>query len=217
MSHLSIGVTTRSTTALLNVERTTTTSSANRVGLIVSLTEWRSTFSLYTRLQLLSPKHITFNSLSFHSTQFINSSLHNTHHSRIRNTAILWDDQTMRVQSSFLFNNHIITTQTHSLPYYTSRFYITSVTHHNNHTPQPSSFTPFTPIVSTHLHASITINHTHIHPLIRSNSHLQSLQSHWSNRIHRFNTINKPLSLTIASQNRRVHSFSFPTLFLNTL
>ena len=70
----------------------------------------------------------------------------------------------MRVQPSFLFNTHIITTQTHSLPYYTIRFYITSVTHHNNHTHQPTPITPFTPIVSTHPHASITINHTHIHP-----------------------------------------------------
>ena len=50
MSHLRIGVSARTTTALLDVESTTTASSANRVGLVMSLTKWRSTFRLSSSL-----------------------------------------------------------------------------------------------------------------------------------------------------------------------
>ena len=66
VSHLRIGVTTRTAAALLNVISTTTASSANRVGLIMSLTKWRSTFRLPSPLAL--PLHSTLLSshLLFH-------------------------------------------------------------------------------------------------------------------------------------------------------
>lgn len=78
VSHLGIGIAARTAAALLNVISTTTTSSANSVSLVVSLTERRSTLSLqypYNPLSHTKTKNIP-QQPSFHYHTQINKNNH---------------------------------------------------------------------------------------------------------------------------------------------